>query len=124
MTVCTWSIFIPTYILDYQNSKYYIVKQNEDIYGFVGFRTIFEEMEIMNIVTRKDKKNQGLASSLLSYIIRYANNSDIEKINLEVNEKNYTAINLYKTFGFEEVGKRKKYYNGEDAILMTNFVKK
>lgn len=109
---------------DYQNSKYYIVKQNEDIYGFVGFRTIFEEMEIMNIVTRKDKKNQGLASSLLSYIIRYANNSDIEKINLEVNEKNYTAINLYKTFGFEEVGKRKKYYNGEDAILMTNFVKK
>ena len=76
----------------------------------------------MNIVTRKDKKNQGLASSMLSYVIRYAYFSDIEKINLEVNEKNKTAIDLYKTFGFEEVGKRKKYYNGDDAILMTNFV--
>ena len=107
---------------DYQNSKYYIIKQNEEIYGFIGFRTIFEEMEIMNIVTRKDKKNKGLASSMLSYVIRYAYFSDIEKINLEVNEKNKTAIDLYKTFGFEEVGKRKKYYNGDDAILMTNFV--
>lgn len=107
---------------DYQNSKYFIIKQNEEIYGFIGIRIVFEEMEIINIVTRKDKREQGIASNLLSYILQYANSNNIERINLEVNEKNIKAKNLYKSFGFEEVGKRNKYYNGEDAILMTAYI--
>ena len=80
----------------------------------------YEEMEIMNIVTDITKRNQGFASSLLSYIIKYAVKNNIEKINLEVNTNNKVAKNLYKSFGFVEVGKRPKYYKGDDAILMTN----
>ncbi len=107
---------------DYNNSKYYIIKQNEEIYGFVGIRILFEEMEIMNVVTRCDKRKEGFASNLFSYIIRYAHQNKIEKINLEVNENNIQAIKLYKSFGFEEVGRRSKYYNGQDAILMTCYI--
>lgn len=107
---------------DYNNSKYYIVKQNEEIYGFIGIRIVFEEMEIMNIVTRLDKRNEGFASNLFSYIVRYAHMNDIERINLEVNTNNISAIKLYKMFGFVEVGIRNKYYNGEDAILMTCYI--
>ena len=104
---------------DYKNSKYFILKQNEEILGFIGIRIVFEEMEIINIVTRIDKRGQGIASNLLSYIMKYANQNNLEKINLEANVNNTKAINLYKNFGFEQVGKREKYYNGEDAILMT-----
>lgn len=108
---------------DYNDSKYIVIKQNEEIYGFAGFRTIFEEMEIMNIVTKADKRNQGFASNMLSYILRYAHNHEMEKINLEVNENNLPAIKLYKTYGFQVVGKRNKYYkDGGNAILMTYFV--
>ena len=108
---------------DYNDSKYIVIKQNEEIYGFAGFRTIFEEMEIMNIVTKADKRNQGFASNMLSYILRYAHNHEMEKINLEVNENNLPAIKLYKTYGFQVVGKRNKYYkDGGKAILMTYFV--
>lgn len=107
---------------DYNDSKYYIIKQNEEIYGFIGIRIVFEEMEIMNVVTRCDKRKEGFASNLFSYIIRYAHQNKIEKINLEVNENNIQAIKLYKSFGFEEVGKRSKYYNGQDAILMTCYI--
>ena len=108
---------------DYNDSKYIVIKQNEEIYGFAGFRTIFEEMEIMNIVTKADKRNQGFASNMLSYILRYAHNHEMEKINLEVNENNLSAIKLYKTYGFQVVGKRNKYYkDGGNAILMTYFV--
>ena len=74
------------------------------------------EVEIMNIVTRKDKRNQGVASSLLSYVIRKI---PTEKIKLEVNEHNINAINLYSEFGFKVDGERKGYYNGENAILMS-----
>ena len=107
---------------DYNDSKYIVIKQNEEIYGFAGFRTIFEEMEIMNIVTKADKRNQGFASNMLSYILRYAHNHEMEKINLEVNENNLPAIKLYKTYGFQVVGKRNAYYKDGSAILMTYFV--
>ena len=108
---------------DYNDSKYIVIKQNEEIYGFAGFRTIFEEMEIMNIVTKVDKRNQGFASNMLSYILRYAHNHEMEKIDLEVNENNLPAIKLYKTYGFQVVGKRNTYYkDGGNAILMTYFV--
>ena len=108
---------------DYNDSKYIVIKQNEEIYGFAGFRTIFEEMEIMNIVTKVDKRNQGFASNMLSYILRYAHNHEMEKINLEVNENNLPAIKLYKTYGFQVVGKRNAYYkDGGNAILMTYYV--
>ena len=40
---------------------------------------------------------------------------------LEVRAGNEAAQNMYKRFGFEEVGRRERYYkdNNEDAILMT-----
>ena len=45
--------------------------------------------------------------------------NNIKSINLEVNEINFPAINLYKNFGFKIVGKRPKYYDNKyDAILM------
>ena len=41
---------------------------------------------------------------------------------LEVRASNEPAISLYKSFGFSEVGVRKKYYeNTEDALLLTKF---
>ena len=106
---------------DYKNSKYLVAKQNNEIVGFIGTRTIFNELEIMNIVTRQDKRNKGIASNLLSYVIR---KNIVEKINLEVNEHNINAIKLYRKFGFQDIGIRKNYYDGkDDAIMMTLVVK-
>ena len=39
---------------------------------------------------------------------------------MEVNQNNIPAINLYKKYGFNILGTRKKYYNNtDDAIIMT-----
>ena len=41
-------------------------------------------------------------------------------ITLEVSDDNVPAIELYKKFEFEILGRRKKYYNNvNDAIIMT-----
>ncbi len=100
---------------DFKNSKYIVAKQNNEIVGFTGYRIVLNEMEIMNIVTRVDKYSQGIASNMLSYLIR---KSKVEKINLEVNEKNIKAIKLYSKFGFRQVGTRKKYYEGKDSATL------
>lgn len=102
---------------DAKYSRMIVAKQNGEIVGFINYKNILDEIEIMNIVIKNDKRGQGVASNLLSYVIR---KEKANKINLEVNEKNKTAINLYSRFGFKKVGKRTKYYNGQDdAILMT-----
>jgi len=102
---------------DQRSSKYYIARQGEEIVGFVSTKKVVDELEIMNLVTREDKRNQGVASNLLSYIIR---KEKVKQINLEVSDNNIVAKNLYFEFGFRIVGKRNNYYKGkEDAILMS-----
>lgn len=110
----TWDY--QTFEQDVKNSKYFVMKSNNAIIGFIGIKTIIDEIEIMNIVTRHDRRNRGIASSLLSYVIR---NCPANRINLEVNEHNKVAKDLYSDFGFKQVGIRKGYYKGENAILMT-----
>jgi ribosomal-protein-alanine N-acetyltransferase len=40
---------------------------------------------------------------------------------LEVRETNHAAQEMYRKFGYDNVGRRRRYYKdtGEDAILMT-----
>lgn len=102
------------------NNSYYIVaKINNNIVGFAGIKTVLDEADIMNIVTKKDSRNSGIGSVLFSSIISYAKSNNIKKLTLEVNENNHSAIHLYEKFGFIKIAERKKYYNGIDtAIIM------
>ena len=66
-------------------------------------------------VEYEEERRKGIASKLMEYLIK--NNLSIT---LEVKKTNISAINLYKKYGFYEVGNRKDYYKNptENAILM------
>ena len=114
-----WSYNILKQELENGKSKYFVAKQENEIVGFAGILLIIDQVNIMNIVVKKDKRNFGIGSSLLEEFIRYSKIHNATSITLEVNEKNIPAIKLYKKYGFKQVGLRKKYYNNEDnAILM------
>lgn len=102
------------------NSIYLVLKYENEIVAFGGIKIILDEADIMNIVTKKDKRNLGFAGLLLNELINLGKKKNCKTITLEVNENNLPAIKLYKNFNFKEVGKRKNYYkNGDTAILMT-----
>ena len=102
------------------NSMYLVLKYENEIVSFGGIKIILDEADIMNIVTKKDKRNQGFAKFLLNELITMTKEQNCKTITLEVNENNLPAIKLYKDFKFKEIGKRKNYYkNGDTAILMT-----
>lgn len=102
-----------------ENKKYIVAKQNNEIIGFAGILLNFPDIEIMNIVTKKSERNQGIGTALLDKIIEIAKNNNFEKIFLEVNEKNLIAKKLYENAGFVREGLRKNYYNSkDDAIIM------
>ena len=106
--------------LENELSKYIVAKLDNEIVGFAGIIILPDDVEITNIVTKKAERKKGIGKLLLDKLIEMAKETNKETISLEVNEINIPAINLYKTFGFEEVGIRKKYYNGtNNAIIMT-----
>lgn len=114
-----WSYNILKQELENGKSKYFVAKQENEIVGFAGILLIIDQVNIMNIIVKKDKRNFGIGSLLLEEIIRYSKIHNATSITLEVNEKNIPAIKLYKKYGFKQVGLRRKYYNNEDnAILM------
>ena len=114
-----WSYNILKQELENGKSKYFVAKQENEIVGFAGILLIIDQVNIMNIVVKQDKRNFGTGSLLLEEIIRYSKIHNATSITLEVNEKNIAAIKLYKKYGFKQVGLRRKYYNNEDnAILM------
>ncbi len=103
------------------NDSYYIVaKCNNEVLGFAGYLKILDEINILNIVTRIDKRNLHIGSRMLEYIIYSSKIIKADSVTLEVNINNIPAIKLYEKYNFEKVGIRKKYYNGiDDAIIMT-----
>ncbi len=105
-----------------QNSKYYVLIVNDFIAGFGGLWFNIDEAHIMNIAVNKNMRRNGYGTKILSFLINVAKNNHKKCITLEVKSDNLPAIKLYNKFGFENVGKRKKYYNNEiDAIIMTKF---
>ncbi len=115
-----WDLDVISEELKCENSIYIVAKSQDEIMGFAGIKVILDEAELMNIVTKKDSRNLGIATKMMGKIIQICKENKVSKINLEVNVKNTIAINLYKKYNFEEVKLKKKYYNNtDDALLFT-----
>ena len=106
--------------LQNEKSEYIVARLNNEIVGFAGILISPVDIHITDIVVKKDKRNMKIGSNILEELIKLAETKERETLTLEVNEKNEIAQKLYLNYGFEKLGKRKKYYNNEDdAIIMT-----
>ena len=118
-----WNASVFKQVLINESSYYLVALLDDEIVGFAGYMLILDEADITNIVVRKDMRNKGIATKLLSSLLDSIDEIDkIETVTLEVNENNKYAIQLYKNFDFKKVGLRKNYYrNHEDALIFTKF---
>ena len=70
----------------------------------------------------KSHRGQGIGSALFNKALEYSRSIGLEKIELQVYPENTQAIELYKKFGFQQVGYCKHYrkLNGRyfDSISM------
>ena len=98
------------------------VYEDKVIKGVVIFKEIYERIELEYIVVDKKFRRSKIATSLMEYLINYAQDSNIENITLEVNVNNIKAISLYKKFDFKTVSIRKNYYESDDAYLMMKVI--
>ncbi len=90
------------------------------IVGYGGFWLIDGESHISTIAVHPDYRGQGLGELLLAGMLGRGIALKASYSVLEVRVSNESAINLYRKYEYEVVGRRKKYYrdNNEDAFLM------
>ncbi len=92
--------------------------------GYILFRIIGEEAELLSIAVDKTQRNKGLGRKLVGKMIKSLENEGCWSVFLEVSEKNTAAIALYQGFGAIQVGTRKAYYTSPDGSKENALVKK
>lgn len=87
--------------------------------GFVIGRTVKEEAEILTLVVSKAWQRKGIGTKLLRSFLKNLVGKGTRTVLLEVKASNAVALELYKSFGFEKVGEREKYYTALEGHLRT-----
>ena len=78
--------------------------------GFILIRTVAGQAEVLTIAVAPAARGRGYGRSLMEAALRSLYSDLVPEIFLEVDESNASAVSLYHSLGFLEVGRRKGYY--------------
>ena len=95
--------------------------ETDKVIGYAGLLVAADEGYITTVAVDPSRRRQGVAAQLLQVFDNFARGNRLAFLTLEVRPSNTAAIALYKGFGFEQVGRRKNYYDlpKEDALILT-----
>ncbi|QDH71008.1 ribosomal protein S18-alanine N-acetyltransferase [Marilutibacter alkalisoli] len=92
------------------------------IVGYFLMSLAAGEAHVLNICIDPERQGQGFGRRLLQALMHVARGRGVERIFLEVRPSNAGAIRLYEREGFNEIGRRPRYYPAddgrEDALVM------
>lgn len=96
------------------------------VIGFLCYRLIADEMDILRIGVLPHQRGKGIAPRLLTAGIDEAVTQKAVTAVLEVRPSNASALRLYEKFDFIPAGKRPGYFTdtGEAALILTKVLRK
>jgi [ribosomal protein S18]-alanine N-acetyltransferase len=93
---------------------------SRDLLGYVCRWLVGDEVHILNLAVRPDRRHSGVGRALVELVVQEAEERGASMVTLEVRRDNTAAMALYRGFGFSERGVRRNYYGrGEDAVIMS-----
>jgi len=114
-----WSENQLSAIINDENYMYVTVSENQKLLGVGGaICSSIDSAEIFTVAVSKENRGKGIGKEIVSKLIDFCVSKNAESIFLEVEDGNTPAQALYSSFGFKNVGKRKGFYHGKDAIIM------
>ncbi|BDU15489.1 ribosomal protein S18-alanine N-acetyltransferase [Lysobacter auxotrophicus] len=100
----------------------WVMQHESRIIGYFLMSIAADEAHVLNICIDPGFQGQGLGRQLLRALVRVARGRGAERVFLEVRPSNAGAIALYHSEGFNEIGRRPRYYPArdgrEDALVM------
>lgn len=114
----SYDAFLKT--LSDENYIVIIAKDMDALLGYCVLLCTGEEADITNVCTAPTARGRGVATEMLTVLMKEGYDRGVTEFFLEVRESNTPARNLYTKLGFEEIGLRKNYYEEpkEHAVLM------
>lgn len=92
-----------------------------EVIGFSVVMQVLDEVHLLNIGIARQHQGKGLGARLLRHVMASAVLHGGQRMFLEVRPGNARAVDLYRHFGFRQIGRRKDYYPAregrEDALI-------
>lgn len=89
-----------------------------------------DELHLLNITVSPQLRRLGIGARMMGAIEGVAAQQGMPRIILEVRPSNASALKLYQSLGYEQIGLRKNYYPAEpgsgareDALVMAKSIK-
>lgn len=118
-----WSEKELTNVLNNRLYEIFVLEVTEEIVGYFVIFTV-DDCELLRICVKEGMRGQGFATLLMQKLMDIFSEKDVKRILLEVRHTNFTAIKLYKKFGFAEFGVRKNYYGDNVDARLFAYVKR
>ena len=101
-------------------SLWLVAVDGDRVAGYIGSQTVLGWADMMNLCVSPDYRRQGIGEKLTLELERQLREEKVECLTLEVRVSNAPAITLYEKLGFQQVGKRPRYYEKprEDALIL------
>src|SRR5574340_157703 len=97
-------------------------EEGGEIRAYAILMPTLEEAELLTIGVAARQQRKGVGRAMLTEMLNMAREKNIRRVFLEVRASNISAMSLYRSAGFSEIGVRRGYYqnaNGsEDAVTM------
>ncbi|MET8867695.1 ribosomal protein S18-alanine N-acetyltransferase [Nonomuraea sp. NPDC004580] len=101
-------------------TRHYVVALVDDeIVAYAGLAAAADQADVQTIAVLEKHQRNGIGGAMLTELLAEARRRGAREIFLEVRADNPRAQSVYRRFGFEEIGTRRRYYDdGTDAIMM------
>ena len=100
----------------------WILHEGERVLGYGVLSIAADEAHVLNLCIEPREQGHGRGRRLLRALLKLAQGHGAQRVFLEVRPSNPRAIALYHDEGFNEIGRRPRYYPAkhgrEDAIVM------
>lgn len=105
------------------NYESWLLESEGNIIGHGVISAAVGEAHLLNVCVAKRSQRQGFGRIILRYLVERSKALDAGTMFLEVRESNLSALALYQSEGYEQIGIRKNYYPAiagrEHAIVMS-----
>ncbi|HET9982889.1 MAG TPA: ribosomal protein S18-alanine N-acetyltransferase [Longimicrobiales bacterium] len=107
-------------LLRRSDADLFVIETAGVVAGYAVFWSVLDQGELGNVAVSPEWRRRGLARRLLDAVFARARERRIREVFLEVRVSNLGAQDLYRRYGFREVGRRRNYYMEpvEDALVM------
>lgn len=99
-----------------------VVEREQRMVGYGLVSVAADEAHLLNVCIDPSWQSRGHGRQLLRALVQLVRDRGAQRVFLEVRPSNAGAVALYQSEGFNEIGRRPRYYpaqNGrEDALVM------